>query len=184
MGWEHNGWRGRSCIYSHLHATYLREAGSWKHWLHNIRQPTRITTSFWTIIDRKTIELTKNDTPHTKTKEKPQWDGMRGAITVKSNPITAGWVMYRLENIYTTEVHPLEWRFWAPRQFPNLVVWQWEEEFWENQTWRPVRFDCRTSTGLGKTVAPLLEGTQKVVCTMGPRGRSSDPRGDRTRPTC
>ena len=25
---------------------------------------------------------------------------------------------------------------------------------------------------------PLLEGTHKVVCTLGPRGRNSDPRGD------
>ena len=77
---------------------------------------TRITTSCWTIIDRKTLELTKKDTPHPKTKGKPQWDGRRGAITVKSNPITAGWVTHRLENTYTTEVHPLEWRFWATRQ--------------------------------------------------------------------
>ena len=33
---------------------------------------TRITTSCWTIIDRKTLELTKKDTPYPKTKEKPQ----------------------------------------------------------------------------------------------------------------
>ena len=77
---------------------------------------TRITTSCWIIIDRKTLELTKKDTPHPKTKGKPQWDGRRGTSTVKSNRITAGWVTHRLENIYTTEVHPLEWRFWAPRQ--------------------------------------------------------------------
>ena len=77
---------------------------------------TRITTSCWKIIDRKTLELTKKDTPHAKTKEKPQWDGRRGAIRVKSNPITGGWVTHRLVNTYTTEVHPLEWRFWAPRQ--------------------------------------------------------------------
>ena len=33
---------------------------------------TRITTSCWTIIDRKTLELTKKDTPYPKTKEKPK----------------------------------------------------------------------------------------------------------------
>ena len=33
---------------------------------------TRITTGCWTIIDRKTLELTKKDTPYPKTKEKPQ----------------------------------------------------------------------------------------------------------------
>ena len=30
---------------------------------------------------------------------------------IKSNPITAGWVTHKLENTYTTEVHPLEGRF-------------------------------------------------------------------------
>ena len=77
---------------------------------------TRITTNCWTIINRKTLEHTKKDTLHPKTKEKPQWDGRRGAITIKPNPITAGWVTHKLENTYTTEVHPLEWRFWATRQ--------------------------------------------------------------------
>ena len=32
----------------------------------------RITNSCGTIIDRKTLGLTKKDTPHPKTKEKPQ----------------------------------------------------------------------------------------------------------------
>ena len=82
---------------------------------------TRIATSCWTIIDRKKLELTKKDTPHPKTTEKPQWDGRRGAITVKSNPLTAGWVTHRLENTYTTEVHPLEWRFWGPKGRSSLL---------------------------------------------------------------
>ena len=77
---------------------------------------TRITTNCWTVIDRKTLELTKKDNLHPKTKEKLQWDSRRGAITIKSNPITTGWVTHKLENTYTTEVHPLEWRVWAPRQ--------------------------------------------------------------------
>ena len=79
-------------------------------------ESTGITTNCWTIIDRKTLELTKKDTPHSKTKEKLQWDSRRGAITIKSNAITIGWVTHKLENNYTTEVHPLEWRLWAPRQ--------------------------------------------------------------------
>ena len=29
-------------------------------------------------------------------------------------------------------------------------------------------FDCRTLTGLGETETPLLEGTHKVVCALGP----------------
>ena len=75
-----------------------------------------ITTNCWTIIDGKTPKLTKKDTPHPKTKEKPQQYGSRDAFTIKLNPITAGWATHKLENNYTTEVHLLEWRFWAPRQ--------------------------------------------------------------------
>ena len=77
---------------------------------------TGITTNCWTIINRKTLELTKTDTPHPKTKEKLQWDSRRGAITIKSNPIATGWVTHKLENNHTTKVHPLEWGFWAPPQ--------------------------------------------------------------------
>ena len=77
---------------------------------------TRITANWWKIINRKTLELSKKDTAHAKTKEKPQWDDRRGAITIKSNPITAGWVTHKQEDTNTTEVHPLDWRFWATRQ--------------------------------------------------------------------
>ena len=80
------------------------------------RESTGITINCRTINDRKTLELTKKDTPHPKTKEKPQWDGRRDIITLKPNPITTGWVTHKLENNYTTEVQPLEQRFWAPHQ--------------------------------------------------------------------
>ena len=35
-------------------------------------ESTRITSGCWTIIDRKTLELTKEDTPRPRTEEKPQ----------------------------------------------------------------------------------------------------------------
>ena len=132
-------------------------------------EKTRITTSCWTIIDRKTLELTKKHTPHPKTKEKPQWDGRWGAITVKSNPITARWVTQRLENTYTTEVHLLEWRLWAPCQVANPGVQQREEEFLENQTWKASGiwlqdFDRtkgnRDYTLRGHTQSSVCNGTQ------------------------
>ena len=41
-------------------------------------------------------------------KNKPQRDGRKGAITIKSNPIPAGWVTHNLENNYTTKVLPEE----------------------------------------------------------------------------
>ena len=36
--------------------------------------------------------------------KKPQQDGRRGAITIKSNPIPVGWVTHRLENDNVKEV--------------------------------------------------------------------------------
>ena len=41
--------------------------------------------------------------------------------------------------------------------------------------WKLVGFDCSTSTGLWETETPLLEGTHKVVCTSGPRGKEQWP---------
>ena len=35
-------------------------------------ESTRITTGCWTIIDRKTLNFTKEDTPRPRTEEKPQ----------------------------------------------------------------------------------------------------------------
>ena len=137
---------------------------------------TRITTSCWTIIDRKTLELTRKDTPHPKTKEKPQWDGRRGAITVKSNPITTGWVTHRLANTYTTEVHPLEWRFWAPRQLPNLGVPQWEQEFLENQTLKPSGNWLQDFDRTGGNRDSTLGGHTRSSVHIGTQGKEQWPR--------
>ena len=52
--------------------------------------------------------------PSPKTKEKLQWDGKSGTITIKSNPILARWVTHNLENNNIKEVLLLLWRFWAP----------------------------------------------------------------------
>ena len=69
--------------------------------------------SYWTTINRRML---KKDTPCPKTKKKPQWDGRRDEITIKSNSIPAGWVTHKLENSKTKEVLPLLWRFWTPHQ--------------------------------------------------------------------
>ena len=42
---------------------------------------------------------------------KPQQDGRKGTITIKSSPIPAGWVNHKLENNNTKEVLPLLGRF-------------------------------------------------------------------------
>ena len=133
--------------------------------------------SCWTIINRRTLELTRKGTPHPKTKEKPQWDGRRGAIRVKSNPITAGWVTHRLENTYTTEVHPLEWRFWAPRQLPNLGVWQWEEEFPENRTLKPSGIWLQDFDRTGRNRDSTLRGHTQSSVHMRTQGKEQWPQG-------
>ena len=38
----------------------------------------------------------------------------------------------------------------------------------------PVGLDCRKSTELRETETPFLEGAHKVLCTPGPKGKSSD----------
>ena len=111
-----NGYKSKTCIYDVYKRPISEDGGVEGHAFHPSFEKTRITTNCWTIINRKTLELTKKDTPHAKTKEKPQWDGSRGAITIKSYPITARWVTHKLENTYTTEIHQLEWRFWATCQ--------------------------------------------------------------------
>ena len=147
-------------------------------------ESTGITTNCWTIIDRKTRELTKKVTPHPKTKEKLQWDGRRGTITIQSNSITAGWVTHKLQNTYTTEVHPLEWMFWAPCQASkpgglsmgggtpresDFEAW-WDLIARLQQDWRN-----RDSTLGGHTKSSVCIGTQ---------GKEQWPHRDWTRPTC
>ena len=49
----------------------------------------------------------KKDTSYPKTKKKPQQDGRKGTIMIKSNLISAVWVTHKLENNNTKEVLPL-----------------------------------------------------------------------------
>ena len=49
------------------------------------------------------LETTKKDIWHLKTEKKPQQNSMRGTVTIKANPIPAGWAAHKLENNYTTE---------------------------------------------------------------------------------
>ena len=45
----------------------------------------------------------EKDTPHSK-KKKPQQDGMKDSIKIKSNPISGEWVTHKLENDSIKEV--------------------------------------------------------------------------------
>lgn len=88
---------------------------------------------------------------HPRTRRICNQAGRRGTIMIKPNPILTRWATLKLGNSNTEEVLLLLWRFWAPHQAP-----QPEDQAKglglprEYDFERPVAFDCRTSTGLGK----------------------------------
>ena len=139
---------------------------------------------YWTITDRKTLKLTKKDTSHPKTKEKLQWNGRRRTFTIKSNSITAGCMTQNGEHLYHRS--PLIGvKVLSPTSgFPTWGSGNRRRNSQRIRLWRLTGFDCRILIGLGKRETPLLEGTQKVVCTSGPRGRSSDPIRNWATTTC
>ena len=134
-------------------------------------ESTKIATSYWTTIDRKTLEPTqKKDTPHPKTK-KLQQDGRRGTIMIKSNPIPARWLTLRLENNNTKEVFVLFWMFWTPCQaFQPGDVTKGLGIPRESGFGGSMGFDYRPSRGLREIETPVLEDTYKILCTPRPRG--------------
>ena len=101
----------------------------------------------------------KKDTPHLKTKEKPQWDSRRGVIMLKSNPILAEWVTHKLENS-----NAKKFSHWCEGTEPHVSFPEWRSSketrnlqgIW---LWRLVGFDYRIPTGLGEIETPFLEGT-------------------------
>ena len=140
-----------------------------------ITTPSCETTGITTIIERKTLELTKKHTLHPKTKEKTQWDGRRGTITIKSNPITAGWVTHKLENTYSTEVHPLEWRIWAQHQASQTGGQQWEEEFLKKQTLKASGIWLQDFDRTGVNKDSTLGGHTQSSVRIGTQGKKQRP---------
>ena len=113
--------------------------------------------------------------PCPRSKEKLQWDGGRGAIIIKSNPIPASWTNHKLENNNTKEVLPLLWRFWPLHQAfqpgnPAKGLGIPRESDFEGQQ--------NLTTGLpqdwGKHTS-LLEGTDKILSSPRPRGNVQWP---------
>ena len=51
------------------------------------------------------------------------------------------------------------------------MIWQRDWEFPRNLPWSPVGFDYKTSTGLGEPEIPVLEGTNKTLCSSRLRGK-------------
>ena len=69
---------------------------------------TKIATSYSITINRRMLEPTKKRYPTSKDKQEAteRWYG-GWAIMIKSNPIPAGWVTYKLENNNFKEIIPL-----------------------------------------------------------------------------
>ena len=147
-------------------------------------ESTGITTNCWTIINRKTLELTKKDTPHPKTKEKPQRDGRRGAITIKSNPMTAGgWLTNWRTLILQKSTHWSEGS--EPHiRLPNLGVWQREEEFLENQTLKASGIGLQDFDRTGGNRDSTLGGHTQSSVRIRTQGTEHWPHRDWTRRTC
>ena len=88
------------CSISKQYKMYLRiiiyrlsvqDCGVEGHALISSCKSTKIITSCWTTIDRRTLKHTKKDTPCPKAKNKLQPDGRRGTITIKIKSHTC-WV--------------------------------------------------------------------------------------------
>ena len=125
------------------------------------------------------------DTSCPKTKKKLQQDGRRGTITIKSNPIPAGWMTHKLENDNNKEVLPLLWRFWIPHQASQPRNRAKELEI-PKESDLEGQWDLITelSQDWGKQRLHTWRAHLKSSTYQNPGERSSDPTRDWTRATC
>ena len=56
-------------------------------------------------------------------------------------------------------------------RFPCLGIWYWEEKSLEHLALRASGFVYRSSMELGKMETPLLKGSHRVSCAVGPRAK-------------
>ena len=94
-------------------------------------------------------------------------------MMIKSNPKPAGWVTHNLENNNTKEVLHLTSGF--PDQGSYTETGN-PQGIWGFPC-RSEGFDYRTSTRLEEIEIPVLVGTNKILCTPGPRGKEQSPHG-------
>jgi len=81
------------------------------------------------MIDKKIrLQTTERDTLHPETKRRPQKDGKRSEIMIKSNPVLPELVTHKLENNYTMNVLPRGESPELQARIHSLWVWQQEEE--------------------------------------------------------
>ena len=121
---------------------------------------------------RRSLEPIKKDIPCPETNKKPQKDDRRGTITIKSNPIPAGWVANNLENNNTTEVLPRLWwsgfQAWEPNKGTGNPQGIW--------LWRPAGFDYQDFHRTGENRDSSLGGHKwNLVCSKTQRKGAATP---------
>ena len=124
------------------------------------------------------IKDTKKNTQCPMTK-KPEGDGRRGTIMIKSNPIPTRWVTHKPQNNNTKEVFPLLWRFWTKHQASQPGGLTKEQEI-------PRESDLEGQWNLiiglpqdwGKQRLQSWKAQTKSCMHQDPEERSRDPTGD------
>ena len=116
------------------------------------------------------LEPIKKWYPRQKTK-KPQWDGRRRTIMIKSNPIPTSWVTHRPKNNNTKEYLELFWRFRTPHQAfqpgdLTKVLGIPRESGLEGR--QDLLIELPEDWG---KQTPVLEGTNKILHAPRPRGK-------------
>ena len=142
-----------------------------EHALISSHKSNEIASTWWTTIQRRTLEPTRKGCPRCKHKEETTMKCKRRSSTIKINPIPGRWETNKLENDNTkknsptgVEVLSLMSCFQACKGTGN------PQGIW---LWRPVGFDSLTSTGLWERLS--YQGPNKVVHAPRPRGMEQWP---------
>ena len=147
---------------------------------------TRITTSCWTIINRKTLELTKKDIPHPKTKEKPQWDFSwvegRNQSKIKSHNCWVG-DSQTGEHLYHRSLHTGVKVLSPTSGFPTWGSSNRRRNS-ENQTLKPSGNWLQDFDRTGGNSDPTLGGRTQNSVRIGTQGKEQWPWGRLNQTTC
>ena len=146
----------------------VQDGGVETHVLTPSCESTRITNNCWTIINRKTLGLTKKDTPHPKTKEGHKHNKIKSHNHWVGDSQTG-------EHLYHRSPHTGGKVLSPTLGFPTWGSSNRRRNSQRIRLSRLLGFDCRTLTGLEEKETPLLDGTHKVVCASGPRGKEQWP---------
>ena len=126
---------------------------------------------------------TKKDTPHPRTKKKPHWNGRRGTIMIKSNPIS-NWVGdSNLKTIIPKKFSHCCESYRPHIRLPSLGIWSRNWESPGNLTLRARRVWLQSFHRTGGNRDPWRTQT-KSCAHQDPGERSSDPTRDGARVAC